>query len=70
MTETDNNRPPADDAGDTLSVLAEQELCRARGHSYRDPMHVHVCTIVLVDEPEVDEHQSHACYCGDWWHDR
>lgn len=47
-----------------------EECCRARGASYRDPMHTHVCTIVLTDDPDLDEHESHACWCGDWWHDR
>lgn len=60
-------RRPAD-AGD--KVLIPKECCGATGFSYRDPMHAHVCTIVLVDDPEFADHESHACYCGDWWHER
>jgi hypothetical protein len=48
----------------------DEELCRARGYCYRDPLHVHICTIVLLDDPDLDDHESHACWCGDWWHDR
>jgi hypothetical protein len=60
----------AADAGDAVSIPIEQDCCAARGPSYADPAHVHVCTIVLVDDPEDDAHEFHACYCGDWWHDR
>lgn len=69
---SDKKAPVTADAGDTVSIAPEQlsELCGARGFSYHDPGHVHVCTIVLTDDPELDEHDSHACYCGDWWHDR
>lgn len=70
MSRTDKKHAIAADAGDAVSVPIEQELCGAKGFSFGDPMHAHVCTIVLVGEPDVDEHDFHACYCGGWWHDR